>query len=83
MTDYKRGTTIKDGKLYGYYPDGSLFRIYQSDRPFITLVDIDGETYLRVKQATEQGYTDVPVNGCVDLAYPDSTIRRARTIGGG
>ena len=63
MTDphYKRGTIRKDGKLYGRYPDGSLYRIYSTtDRPFLQLVDVDGETFLRIRQATEQGYTDCP-----------------------
>ena len=33
--NYKRGTIRKDGKLYGRYPDGSLFRIYSTtDRSF-------------------------------------------------
>jgi len=27
---YKRGTIRKDGKLYGRYPDGSLYRIYST-----------------------------------------------------
>lgn len=31
---YKRGIIIKDGKLYGRYPDGSLYRIYSTDRSF-------------------------------------------------
>lgn len=45
---YKRGTIRKDGKLYGRYPDGSLYRIYSTtDRPFLQLVDVDGETFLR------------------------------------
>ena len=84
MATYKRGTIIKDGKTYGYYPDGSLYRIYDNqDRPFIQMVDVDGETFLRVRQATEQGYTDCPVFGCCDLAYPSSTLRRSRTVGGG
>ena len=51
---YKRGTIRKDGKLYGHYPDGSLYRIYSTtDRPFLQLVDVDGETFLRIRQATE------------------------------
>lgn len=51
---YKRGTIRKDGKLYGRYPDGSLYRIYSTtDRPFLQLVDVDGETFLRIRQATE------------------------------
>lgn len=45
---YKRGTITKDGKLYGRYPDGSLYRIYStSDRPFLQIVDRKGETFLQ------------------------------------
>ena len=81
---YKRGTIIKNGKRYGFYPDGSLYRIYStSERPFLEIVDIDNETFLRVRQATEQGYTDCPVFGVADLSYPTSAIRRSRTVGGG
>ena len=81
---YKRGTIRKDGKLYARYPDGSLYRIYStSDRPFLQLVDIGGETFLRIRQATEQGYTDCPCPGAADLSYPSSALRRSRTVGGG
>lgn len=81
---YKRGTITKNGKTYGFYPDGSLYRIYStSDRPFLQLVDINGETFLRIRQATEQGYTDCPVFGAADLSYPTSALRRSRTVGGG
>ena len=75
MTDphYKRGTIRKNGKLYGRYPDGSLYRIYSTDRPFLQLVDLKGETFLRIRQATQQGYAD----------YPSSALRRSRTVGGG
>ena len=80
---YKRGTIRKDGKLYGRYPDGSLYRIYSTtDRPFLQLVDVDGETFLRIRQATEQGYTDCPCPGAADLSYPSSALRRSRTVGG-
>ena len=80
---YKRGTIIKNGKRYGFYPDGSLYRIYStSERPFLEIVDIDGETFLRIRQATELGYTDCPVFGVADLNYPTSALRRSRTIGG-
>jgi hypothetical protein len=84
MSTYKRGTVLINGKQYGRYPDGRLYRIYSTaDRPFMQMVDVEGETFLRVRQATEQGYTDCPVYGCIDLAYPTSQLRRARTIGGG
>lgn len=82
---YKRGTVTIDDKQYGRYPDGRLYRIYSTaGRPFIEITaDERGETVMRVRQATEQGYADCPVWGCVDLAYPTSQLRRARTIGGG
>ena len=81
---YKRGTIIKNGKRYGFYPDGSLYRIYSTtDRPFLEIVDIEGETFLRIRQATELGYTDCPVFGAADLNYPTSALRRSRTIWGG
>lgn len=84
MECYKRGTIRKDGKLYGRYPDGSLYRIYStSDRPFLLLVDRDGETFLRIRQATELGYTDCPCPGAADLSYPSSALRRSRTVGNG
>lgn len=84
MSYYKRGTVFIDGKLYGRYPDGSLYRIYNNrERPFLEWVDVSGRTFLRVRQATELGYTDCPVWGSVDLAYPNSQIRRARTVGDG
>ena len=78
---YKRGTVTIDGKQYGYYPDGRLYRIYSTaDRPFITFADRNGQTVMQVRQATEIGYAECPVGGCVDLAYPNSQVRRARTI---
>lgn len=81
---YKRGTIIKDGKLYGRYPDGSLYRIYStSDRPFLQLVDVGGKTFLRIRQATERGYTDCPCPGAADLSYPSSALMRSRTVGEG
>lgn len=47
---YKRGTFTKNGKTYGYYPDGSVYRIYAgSDIPFLQIVDADGNTFLRVR----------------------------------
>ena len=81
---YKRGTIIKNGKRYGFYPDCSLYRIYStSDRPFLEIVDREGETFLRLRQATEQGYPDCPPSGASDLSYPTSALRRSRTVGGG
>ncbi len=81
---YKRGTFNKNGKRYGYYPDGTTYRIYaDTDIPFMQIVDVRGCTFLRVRQATEQGFVDCPVFGVCDISYPLSALRRARTVGGG
>ena len=81
---YKRGTASHDGKAYGFYPDGSRYRIYDTnERPFAQMVDVDGQTYLRVRQATDIGYVDCPVGGCCDFSYPNSELRRGRIVGGG
>lgn len=81
---YKRGTIMKNGKRYGFYPNGTLYRIYSTTgRPFLWLVDVDGVTFLRIRQATEQGYTDCPCPGAADLSYPSSALRRSRTVGNG
>ena len=63
---YKRGTASHDG----------------NSRPFAQMVDVDGKTYLRVRQTTELGYVDCPVGGCCGLSYPNSTSKRGRVIGG-
>lgn len=79
MTDphYKRGTIRKDGKLYGRYPDGTLYRIYSTtDRPFLQLVDREGETLLRIRQATELGYTDSPCPGAADRTIKSISLER-------
>ncbi len=83
QTAYRRGVTERGGKRYGTLPDGKRYRIYDAARPFLQIVEKDGETFLRVRQATEQGYADCPVWGCADLSYPNSELRRARTVGGG
>lgn len=81
---YKRGTVTKNGRTYGRYPDGTLYRIYPTaNRPFVTVVDVGGDTYLRIRQATEAGYTDCPCPGVADLSYPTSALRHSRTVGDG
>lgn len=84
MSNYKRGTITSGSRRYGRLPDGTLYRIYSTaDRPFLQIVDVGSLTFLRVRQATEQGYADCPPRGAVDLSYPESELRRARTVGGG
>lgn len=50
MTDphYKRGTIRKNGKLYGRYPDGSLYRIYSTtDRPELSVLGSEAQSHSR------------------------------------
>lgn len=53
------------------------------DRPFLEIINKEGTTMLRVRQATRYGYADCMLNGALDLSYPQSRTRRGRVIGGG
>ena len=54
---YKRGTIIKNGKRYGFYPDGSLYRIYSTtDSPYLEIGDIEGASYMDIRQEKSLGY---------------------------
>jgi site-specific DNA-cytosine methylase len=46
----------------------------------LQIVYKDEKTFLRVKEATKKGFTDVASNECVDLSYPESTTRRGRLM---
>ena len=39
--------------------------------------------YLKIPQATVKGWIPCPVNGCFDMSYPKSELRRGRVQGGG
>lgn len=43
----------------------------------------DDPNYIRVKQATKQGYILCESGGCADLSYPKSKLRRGRVQRGG
>jgi DNA (cytosine-5)-methyltransferase 1 len=43
----------------------------------------DNNLYIRIKQATKQGYALMRSGGVADLAYPSSTLRRGRVQGYG
>lgn len=51
---------------------------YPIDGPFLAIAVRGGQTVLRVRQATEQGYIECLPGGVADLAYPTSQLRRAR-----
>ena len=55
----------------------------KKNRPFLEIVNREGTTMLRVRQATRQGYADCILNGAIDLNYPQSRTRRGRVIGEG
>lgn len=56
-------------------------RAFELTRPFLEFAEENGETVLRVRQATEQGYASVKVGGIFDFSYPSSRFRRARVQG--
>lgn len=43
----------------------------------------DNKNYIRVRQATKQGYILCENGGVADLSYPNSMLRRGRVQGGG
>lgn len=47
---------------------------------FTTIIFDSEKTYLRVKEATKKGYTDIEQNQGVDLSYPTSKTRRGRAM---
>lgn len=87
---------LKDIIEDGYVEDEKSRAILESDsRPvvqqhkaahryfvsgFMTLVFKDGDTYLRVKEATKIGYVDIANGERVDLSYPKSETRRGRSM---
>lgn len=52
---------------------------YEHKRPFLEIAD----GVLRIRQATELGYAECRSPGCFDMSYPESKLRRARTIENG
>jgi len=47
---------------------------------FTTIVYKNEETFLRVKEATKKGFTEVAKNEGIDLSYPNSKTRRGRAM---
>ena len=43
----------------------------------------DDPNYVKIKQATKQGWILCEVGGVADLSYPKSKLRRGRVQGGG
>ena len=83
METYKRGTIVKDGIRYGFYPDGSLVRLYDHTDISHATEEEPADTFIRIRQATKDGYISLPLGGVCDLSYPHSKIRRARVQGEG
>lgn len=61
-------------------PLKSQNRMLHRYKKFTTIIFRDEETYLRVKEATKKGFTDIKDGEAVDLAYPDSKTRRGRAM---
>lgn len=90
-----RGIMLKDIVEFGFVDTNKSRAILESDeRPvtqqhkaahryfngFQTLVFKDGETYMRVKEATKIGFVDIANGEAVDLSYPKSKTRRGRSM---
>ncbi len=50
----------------------------EQKRPFLQIASRGGQTVLRIRQATEQGYIECDPQGAFDIGYPESLTRRAR-----
>lgn len=48
-----------------------------------TRTNANNQQYLKIRQATKQGYAEVQEGGVFDAAYPESTTRRGRVQEGG
>ncbi len=53
-------------------------RHFKATRPFLTTIVRGGQLWLLVRQATEKGYIECCSGGVLDIAYPNSELRRAR-----
>lgn len=84
-------TTVQD--ILPYLPDKECFFdcrhfVYDTTNgvlPFAltTRTHANNQQYLKIRQATKQGYAEVGVGGVFDAAYPESTTRRGRVQEGG
>ena len=92
--DARRVGSIKTEKPNEH--DSQAYRVYTTEDKSVSLLGSPGgqgkQTGLhtipfedappcfRVKEATLQGYTDIPAGECVDLAMPNSKTRRGRKM---
>lgn len=79
FTDREKSRAILESDSRPLKDKGKMYRRY-SKTGFTTIIFRDEETYLRVKEATKKGFTDIKDGEAVDLAYPDSKTRRGRAM---
>ena len=81
------GTIENDAKNQTF--DSQQYRVYSPDGKSVTLCGNGGgvgaktglyAVPMRVREATKQGYVDIALGECVDLAMPGSKTRRCRAM---
>lgn len=80
FTEREKSTCILEGWSRPHNINSTDKILKRYDRKFITIVWDSEKTYLRVKEATKKGYTDINKNEGVDLSYPTSKTRRGRAM---
>lgn len=63
--------------------DMSKVRHFPHKGAFLKTKVINGDLWLLVRQATNNGYIPCHTDGVFDIAYPTSLLRRARAKDGG
>lgn len=79
FTDREKVRAILESESRPLKDKEKMYKRY-SKTGFTTIIFRDEETYLRVKEATKKGFTDIKDGEAVDLAYPDSKTRRGRAM---
>lgn len=78
-TDRLKARALLESEIRPLKDPSKMLRRY-IETGFTTIVYKDKKTYLRVKEATKKGYTDIPENSGVDLSFPTSKTRRGRAM---
>lgn len=81
FTDRTKSTCLLEGwsRPHNLNSTGKILKRY-IETGFVTIVWDSEKTYLRVKEATKKGYTEIYQNEGVDLSYPASKTRRGRSM---
>lgn len=79
FTDRSKSRAILESESRPLVTKSKMLRRY-IETGFTTIIFDSEKTYLRVKEATKKGYTDIAENQGVDMSYPTSSTRRGRAM---